>query len=1231
MRAYWLLVAIIAVVAIAVVSVQSTAVADDPDRTIPTITVSSPSAGEVQVVWGTPSETDTLSSYRVSWALWAENGFTSYKDANSDTGGNAYPDAPASSYTITGLAPGEYAVYVRARYEDSQNGPFRKSAKVVVGSAQQEEEETPTPAPTEAPTPEPAPEPSSEPTPEPTPAPGAITGLTLVSSQPGHLWVSWDEASPAPTEYRLNWAPVDDPFPSWDSRDGGNLWLSSRTAQDFSNLVEAGVTYKLRMRAIYKTGPDAPWSGPWSETVTQRVRNDPPGAPTAVSVDSVAHDGVVLSWSAPAHNGLTGYRILRGSSADALETIVDDTGDLATGHTDTAVSEDTTYHYAVMALSLDGDGAQSATVSATTPPPQGQNDLRGTRQDDPDPAVTVRFGQATYTVAESDDSLTTNMTENEVAVKVTLSADPLRSVTIPITKANEGGATDADYSGVPASVTFASGETERTITFTAVDDADSDDGESVKLGFGTLPARVSAGSPDEATVAIDDDDAEAGVVRLSTSTPRLAIPITATLTDADGGVTGEMWQWSRGDTAMGAFTDISGATSATFRPGEADLGKFLKATVTYTDAHGSQTASRAFNRTVGNPSNVKYIDNLGEFTGATEQGSPGFATQFRTGGHPAGYKITEITITLFGTYSTDTTSMHIYSSDAEGDPDQSVFRMISPSAIESWTNFAGPRGKRLEPNTVYHVAIVSTGAAVTCRVAHANRMGSGQASDWSTAGLYGLDAQGSYTDTSSGDGCGIRVGVNPALDTSYIESVAITSTPANPATYVTGETLKATVTMSEAVTVNTTTPPTLSAVIGANTRTMMYNSTDSTGTALVFEYTVVAEDEDQDGVSFGRDALTGTITRASDGKAADLEHEALDDSEPLVNLKPEVTVSFGQATYSIAEGGSVDVQVNLSADPERSVTIPITKVNEGGALDGDYSGVPESVTFASGDTEKTITFTAVEDTVADNRESVKLGFGTLPPRVIRGATTETTITITDDTEWEGVVSLSAEQPEMGIPMTASLTDADGGVTGTTWQWSRGDTSDGAFTDITNATSTTYRPAEEDLGKYLKATATYTDSIGSGKTASNTADNAVHVVNRTFVDNLGQLSRVLGWGEPGQATQFRTGGHPAGYTLSEVTVRLRGSYSHSTLSVHVYSSDSGGNLGSSLYRMVSPSTLSGVTTFTAPVAERLSPDTRYYLALVSPRTNIGCRHANEQQVCLGQGGRLVNEQGGGTQQ
>ena len=50
-------------------------------------------------------------------------------------------------------------------------------------------------------------------------------------------------------------------------------------------------------------------------------------------------------------------------------------------------------------------------------------------------------------------------------------------------------------------MTFASGDTEQSFTFSATDDSVDDDDESVLLGFGTpLPAGVTAGTNNEATV-----------------------------------------------------------------------------------------------------------------------------------------------------------------------------------------------------------------------------------------------------------------------------------------------------------------------------------------------------------------------------------------------------------------------------------------------------------------------------------------------------------------------------------------------------------------------------------------------------------------------------------------------------------------------------------------------------------------------------------------------------------
>ena len=63
--------------------------------------------------------------------------------------------------------------------------------------------------------------------------------------------------------------------------------------------------------------------------------------------------------------------------------------------------------------------------------------------------------------------------------------------------------------------------------------------------------------------------------------------LTATVSDPDGNVTNASWRWMRGDTATGTFSNISGATAATYDLVEADVGKYLKARVSYTDGDGS--------------------------------------------------------------------------------------------------------------------------------------------------------------------------------------------------------------------------------------------------------------------------------------------------------------------------------------------------------------------------------------------------------------------------------------------------------------------------------------------------------------------------------------------------------------------------------------------------------------------------------------------------------------------
>ena len=100
---------------------------------------------------------------------------------------------------------------------------------------------------------------------------------------------------------------------------------------------------------------------------------------------------------------------------------------------------------------------------------------------------------------------------SSAVVAVELSGDPERTVEIAVTAAGANGADSGDYTVTGTTVTFGSGETAKEVTVAAVDDRVDDDGESVTLGLGTLPAGVTAGNPATAVVTlVDNDDAGRG-------------------------------------------------------------------------------------------------------------------------------------------------------------------------------------------------------------------------------------------------------------------------------------------------------------------------------------------------------------------------------------------------------------------------------------------------------------------------------------------------------------------------------------------------------------------------------------------------------------------------------------------------------------------------------------------------------------------------------------------------
>ena len=111
------------------------------------------------------------------------------------------------------------------------------------------------------------------------------------------------------------------------------------------------------------------------------------------------------------------------------------------------------------------------------------------------------------------------------------------------------------------------------------------------------------------------------------------------------------------------------------------------------------------------------------------------------------------------------------------------------------------------------------------------------------------------------------------------------------------------------------------------------------------------------------------------------------------------------------------------------------------------------------------------------------------------------VTVSNENE-DGTVTLDKATPVVGIPVTATLKDADGGISKLTWQWSiAGATAVMPTTngDITGATSDTYTPKAGDVGGALTATAMYFDGQNMPIDITNNANEKTAVVTSVNVE------------------------------------------------------------------------------------------------------------------------------------
>ena len=133
-------------------------------------------------------------------------------------------------------------------------------------------------------------------------------------------------------------------------------------------------------------------------------------------------------------------------------------------------------------------------------------------------------------------------------------------------------------------------------------------------------------------------------------------------------------------------------------------------------------------------------------------------------------------------------------------------------------------------------------------------------------------------------------------------------------------------------------------------------------------------------------------------------------------------------------------------------------------------------------------------------------------------------------------------PQVGVAVTAEVTDKAGRLRNVSFQWQRGAAKEGPFVDIPaveGGTADRYIPRPGDLGMWLNAMLTYDNAFVTGKTAQHVSFSAV--LSQPILSNVGVISDITyivdGPALTRLAQPFTTGPEPSGYVLRGIRVGI----------------------------------------------------------------------------------------------
>ena len=512
---------------------------------------------------------------------------------------------------------------------------------------------------------------------------------------------------------------------------------------------------------------------------------------------------------------------------------------------------------------------------------------------------------------------------------------------------------------------------------------------------------------------------ETGEVTFTVATPRVGVPLTAMLEDPDGDETGHEWQWMVADTDADSDTGtaIDGATSATFTPRDGDVGKFLGVKVKYTDGKGKDSAE----------------EKLGLADAAVAVAAVAAPRFYDKALDEADEKV----VTEFELELTENTATNM---DTKMDGDI----------------FVGHRSDDVESVLTY--AVGGTDAA-SFKVVPDNNAG--------TVKLQAQDPLDYETKKS------YSVEVTATDSDGKMATLAVTVTVANvdemPMIMVGGLAISGSANVSLAED-DMTTVGRYSALGPMNDMAMWsLEGVDSgefmvqprSGMSVMLKFGSLPNYESPTDANMDNTYMV--TLKATDGTYMDTHNVMV----RVTNVEELGTLS-GDSNPSYMEDGD---------DAVGTYTV------SGGTMSGmaNWSLMGDDMDDLSISTGGELTFDATPDFEMPMDQGMD---NTYMVTVMASAggemdTQDVMVRVTNVDEM-GTLVLSSTTPSVDALLTATLTDLDGMVSGETWMWDKSLTMDGTFEDISGARMMSYTPVSGDVGFYLRATVTYTDGHGSGK-------------------------------------------------------------------------------------------------------------------------------------------------------